>query len=200
MILSVVVPRIQRAQWDKLEEELKFVDYEIIPCQDPAKALQLVSGRFILFLEEDSAFEPGSIRHCLDTFEGNPSYRKLAMVSPSVDFDGIDHRVGFGYDEGLMFTTVNDNSTESYPVSIGYLYGSIIRTTAYRKAVVSHKKDAMYKSMQISEFFWSNGLRVEMHPMATYYAPAGYGPSLEGGYKIKNNSEALKVWKKEFIS
>lgn len=199
MILSVVVPKLQKAQWERIEEELKFVDWELIVQKDPEKALRDATGRFITFLEEDSAFVPGSLRKALETFEGNPSYRKLAMVSPGVDYDGIEGRIGFMYDDELNLTNIPANSAETYPVSIGYFYGSVYRTTAYRKAAISHKKDALYKSIQISDYFWSNGLRVELHPVATYFSPAGYNPSAEDTYKIKSNSEALKVWRKEFI-
>lgn len=199
MILSVVVPKLQKAQWERLEEELKFVDWELIVHKDPVKALELLSGRFVVFMEEDSAFAPGSVRRCLETFEGNPSYRKLAAVSPAVDFDAIEGRVGLMYDEGIQLTSINGSSTETNPVSVGYFYGTVYRTTAYRKAVISHKKDALYKSIQISDYFWSNGLRVELHPLATYYAPTGYAPSAEGTYRIKSNAESLKVWNKEFI-
>lgn len=197
MILSVVVPKLQKAQWERIEEEFKFVEYELIVHKDPIKALELVSGRFILFLEEDSAFTKGELYNSLDIFRFNQSYRKLAMVASAIDFDAIPFRVGIAYDEGVELTTVSGD--DQYPISIGYIYGSIMRTTAYRKAILSHKKDALYKSVQLSDYFWSNGLRVEINPKATYYAPVDAKPTAEDTYKIKANAESLKVWNKEFI-
>lgn len=199
MIISVVVPKLQKAQWERIEEEFKFVDYELIVHKDPIKALDLLSGRFVVFLQEDSAFEPGSLRRSLELFRENPSYRKLAMITTAVDYDSMQGRYAFSYDNGVELTTVEGNSTDTYPVSIGYLYGSVMRTTAYRKAIISHKKDALYRSIQISEHFWANGLRIEMNPLATYYAPVGEEPTAENTYRIKTNSEALKTWDREFI-
>jgi hypothetical protein len=197
MILSVVVPKLQKAQWERIEKEFKDVEYELIIHKDPIKALGLASGRFILFLEEDSAFKEGELQRSLDVFRFNESYRKLAMVSSAVDFDSIPYNVGFAYEDGVELTTVSGE--DQYPVSIGYIYGAIMRTTAFRKAALANKKDPLYRSIQLSDYFWANGLRVEINPRSIYYAPIGYTPQEGDTYKIKNNSEALKVWGKEFI-
>jgi hypothetical protein len=199
MMISVVVPKLQRAQWERIEEEFKDVEYEMIPVSNPAKALSLATGRFIVFLEEDSAFEPGSLRKSLEVFQDNPSYRKLAMVTTAVDYDKMQGRYGFSYDDNVELTTVEGGSTEPYPVSIGYFYGSVMRTTAYRQLVVNFRRDALYRSTQISDQLWSRGLRIEMNPLATYYAPLESEPTAESAYKIKNNAESLKVWNREFI-
>lgn len=197
MILSVVVPKLQKAQWERIEEEFKYIDYELIVHKDPIKALELLSGRFVLFLEEDSAFLKGQLANSLDIFRYNQSYRKLAMVASAIDVDDIAYPVGLAYDEKVELTTVSGE--DQYPISIGYIYGSIMRTTAYRNAVISHKKDPLYRSVQLSDFFWSNGLRIEMNPKSIYYAPPETKLSAEDTYKIKSTSEAVKVWNKEFI-
>lgn len=199
MIVSVVVPRLQKAQWERIDEEFKGVEYEMVPVRDPAKALSIATGKYIVFLEEDSAFEKGSLRRSLEVFIENPSYRKLAMVSTTVDYDSLEGRHAFSYDEGVELSPVFNDNDNQYPVSIGYFYGSIMRTSAYKKAVISFKKDALYRSIQISDYFWSNGLRIELNPMAVYYAPAEVKPTAEGTYRIKSNSEAIKVWNREFI-
>lgn len=199
MIISVVVPKLQKAQWERIEEEFKDIEYEMIPTKDIGKALTLATGRFIVFLEEDSAFAPGSLRTSLEVFRNNPSYRKLAMVSTTVDYDNLEDRYGFGYDGGVELSTAEDGSEEPYPVSIGYFYGSIIRTTAYRKADINLRRDALYRSVQLSDIFWSKGLRVELNPLATYFSPAATIPEPSNAYKIKGNAESLKVWSKEFI-
>lgn len=197
MILSVVVPKLQKAQWERIEKEFKGVDYELIVHADPVKALESVSGSFLLFLEEDSAFTEGELLNSLNVFRNNDSYRKLAMVSSAIDFDSIPHSMVLSYLENNKLTNVSGDS--EHPVSIGYLYGSIIRTTAYRKANLTHKKDAIYKSVQLSDFLWSNGLRIELNPNSIYFSPVAYTPSTEDTYKIKANAESIKVWKKEFI-
>jgi hypothetical protein len=196
MILSVVVSRLQKGQWQRIEEEFKFVDYELIVQKDISKALSEVSGRFVLFLEEDSSFFSGQLNNSLDIFRFNQSYRKLAMVTSSVDYDSESEPVGFMYKDGVSLQPIHGDN--QYPVSIGYLYGSIIRTTAIKKAVMSSRKDTLYKSVQLSDYFWSNGLRIEMNPKSIYYAPPDAKPEFKS-YKIKKSSESLKVWRREFI-
>lgn len=197
MILSVVMPKLQRAQWLRIDDEFKGVDYELIINKDPVKALQEVNGRFVLFLEEDSAFLQGELRSSFNIFINNPSYRKLAMVTAGIDFDNIDDIVGFEYDDGVKLTNVHGDT--QYPVSVGYLYGSIIRTSSLKQFVLPVKKSIIYQSMQLSEFLWSNGLRIEINPEAVYYAPATANSTIDDTYKLKSTSGALKVWQKEFI-
>lgn len=200
MILSVVVPKIQKGQWERIEEEFKFVEYELIISngKDISKIMDDAKGSFVLFLEEDSAFYPGQLNHSLDIFRQNLSYRKLAMVSSAVDYDSIVEEVGFGYKDKVTMTLTHGD--EQYPVSIGYIYGAIIRSSAIRKAIssVNTKKDPLYQSVQLSDFFWSNGLRIELNPGSIYYAPPDSKPIIES-YVIKSNAESLKVWQKEFI-
>ena len=197
MILSVVVPRLQKGQWQSIENEFKFVDYELIIQTDIVKALKEVKGRFVLFLEEDASFLKGQLNNSLDIFRYNQSYRKLAMVTSSVDFDSELEPIGFTYKDGVALQSIHGDS--QYPVSIGYLYGSIIRTTAIKQVVLAVRKDALYHSVQLSDFFWSNGLRVEINPKAIYYAPPTSKPELKS-FQIKKSAESLKVWKREFIA
>lgn len=196
MILTIVIPKIQKAQFAQIDEEFKFIDYELIIQKDIVKATKESKGRFILFLEENSAFNKGQLNNSLDVFRFNDSYRKLAMVCSTVDFDNIQEPRSFTYNDGIKFAGTHGDT--QYPVKIGYLYGSIIRATAMRKVVEILKKDAIHKSIQLSDFFWSNGLRIELNPKAVYYAPADYSPELNS-YKIKKDAESLKVWKNESI-
>jgi len=199
MILTVVVPRLQRAQWERIEKELDGIEYEIIPLKDEAKALDVASGAFIVFLEEDSGFAPGSLKSSLDVYLQRPSYRKLAMVATPVDYDVLEGRYGYSYDNTVALDTIDDSEDESYPVSVGHFYGSVIRVSALKKYLVNLKRETMFKTVLLSDKFWSNGLRIEMNPRSTYFAPPEVKPSADGAYKIKANSESLKVWGKEFI-
>jgi hypothetical protein len=196
MILSVVVPKVQKGQWQRIEEEFKDVDYELIVDNNIVRALERIRSRFVLFLEEDSSFKKGQLNNSLDIFRFNDKYRKLAMVTSPVDFDTIPEKIGFVYKDGVKLEEIHGDS--QYPISIGYIYGSIIRTTTIRKAVLSYRKDNLYRSIQLSDYLWSNGLRIEINPKAVYYAPPNQVQSLES-YKIRPTSESLKVWKRESI-
>lgn len=198
MILTVVFPHLQKAQWERIDEEFKDVEYEIIIQKDIQRAINEAKGRFILFMQEDSAFEKGELAESLNIFLDNSSYRKLAMVASGVDFDSLKETVRFSADDGkLSYSPVSGDSR--YPVQIGYLYGSIIRTSAIKNIVLAKRKDAIYRSVQLSDFFWSTGLRIEMNPLSVYYAPSDENHIPSDIYKFKASSEALKVWNKEFI-
>lgn len=196
MILSVVIPRLQKGQWQSIENEFRTVEYELIIQPDISKALKEAKGRFVLFLEEDASFLKGELKQSLNMFLFNPSYRKLAMVTSTVDFDIVPEPVGFTYKDGVALQSLHGDT--QYPVSIGYLYGSIIRTTALKQVVLALRKDALYHSVQVSDFFWSNGLRIEINPKSIYYAPPTSKPELKS-FQIKKSAESLKVWKREFI-
>jgi len=199
MILTVVVPYLQKAQWESIDKELKGIDYEIIPLKDEAKALEVASGAFIVFLEAHSGICPGSLKSSLDVYLQRPSYRKLAMVATPVDYDVLGGRYGYTYEGGVALDTIEDNEEDSYPVSIGHFYGSVIRVSALKKHMINMKRETMYKTVLLSDKFWANGLRIELNPQSTYYAPNDVKPSIDEAYKIKTNSEALKVWQREFI-
>jgi len=198
MILTVVIPHLQKAQWNRIDEEFKGVEYEIIIQKDIQKAIDEAKGRFIVFLEEDSAFEKGELLESLNIFLDNSSYRKLAMVASATDFDSLKEPIRFSADEGkLSYFPVTGDSRN--PVQIGYLYGSIIRTSAIKNIVLAKRKDSIYRSVQLSDFFWSTGLRIELNPLSVYYAPSDQNHIPSDVYKFKPSSEALKVWNKEFI-
>lgn len=199
MIITVVVPKLQKAQWESIDKELNGIDYEIIPLKDEAKALEVASGAFIVFLEEDSSFIPGSLKSSLDVYLQRPSYRKLAMVATAVDYDSLNGKYGFSYDNTVFLDSIEDNEEDSYPVSIGNFYGSLIRVSALKKHLINFKRERMFKTVILSDKLWSNGLRIELNPQATYYAPITVNSSMDEAYKIKSNSESLKVWNREFI-
>lgn len=195
MILSVVVSKLQKGQWERIEDEFRDVDYELIINKNPFKAVTYASGDFILFLEEDSAFYPGGLRESLDMFMRNRSYRKLAMIASSVDYDSIYGEMGFCYDNRFL----PPHGDVQYPTSIGYIFGSIIRTSAIKGAFISTIKEPLWQSAQLSDYLWSHGLRIELNPKSIYYAPADYAPNINC-YKIKTTSESMRIWKKEFIA
>lgn len=198
MILSVVFPHLQKAQWERVDEEFKNVEYEVIIQRDIQKAVEQAKGSFILFLEEDSAFEKGELAESLNMFLDNPSYRKLAMITSAVDFDEMSEPIRYNADDGVVGMSPVSGDAR-YPVQIGYLYGSIIRTSAIKNIVLSKRKNTLYRSLQLSDFFWSTGLRIEINPLSVYYAPVDTKAMTDDLYKFKSNSEALKVWNKEFI-
>lgn len=198
MILTVVFPHLQKAQWEKIDTEFKHLEYEVIIQPDIHKAISEAKGKFLLFLEEDCAFEAGELAESLNIFLDNPSYRKLAMVASATEFDSAEKPIRYTADDAKM-GIVEVTGDSRYPVQIGYLYGSIIRTSAIKNILLAKRKDTIYRSFQLSDFFWSTGLRIELNPLSVYYAPADQNHIPGDTYKFKASSEALKVWYKEFI-
>ena len=198
MILTVVFPHLQKAQWERIDEEFKHLEYEVLIQRDINKAVTEAKGKFLLFLEEDCAFTKGELVESLNIFLDNPSYRKLAMVASATEFDSAPKPLRYSADDGKL-GMVDVSGDSRYPVQIGYLYGSIIRTSAIKNIILAKRKDTIYRSYQLSDFFWSTGLRIEMNPLSVYYAPSEQNHIPGDTYKFKPSSEALKVWYKEFI-
>lgn len=201
MTLSVIMPKLQKAQWARIDEELKDIDYELVIDTDLSQAIKRSKGSFLTIIEEDSAFTKDSIRKSVEIFVEKPSYRKLAMVSPVIDFEDMEMTTTFTYGDhdGELLGIIPPSSTEPHAVRIGYMMGAIIRTSSIKKAKLNYSKNALYLSAQLSASLWARGLRVELNPSSTYYAPCSFSPVDQEQYKIGKENAAIKVWHKEFI-
>lgn len=201
MILSVIMPKLQKAQWARIDEELRDIDYELVIDSDLSQGIKRSKGSFLTIIEEDSAFSADSVRTNLEIFLDKPSYRKLAMVSSVVDFEEHDMTTTFTYGDhdGELLGIRPPSSSEPHAVRIGYMMGAVIRTSSIKKAKLNYSKNALYLSAQLSASLWARGLRIELNPSSTYFAPCGFSPVDQEQYKIGKENAAIKVWHKEFI-
>lgn len=180
-----------------LEVELEGIEYEIIK-RTWAKGLPKAKGSFVCLLETDCAVEKGSIRDNLAVFMKNPSYRKLAMVSPTVDFPDMEEPLIFSWNNGLkgyhasQLRSIRD-------CRIGYVPGAIIRRTSLLKSNLSRIENAQMLTTDVCFDFWSRGLRVSVNPETIYCVPE---KSKYRNYRGKfvPNQKVIDIWEHELIS
>jgi hypothetical protein len=204
MLLTIVTPDTQAGMRKMLERELEGIDHEIINKKWD-KGIELAKGNFVCLLETNSAVKRGSIRDNLQVFLDNPSYRKLAMVSPAVDLADNDAIVPFMM--GWMSDTTYNGVTYTMAsaangiksVRLGFTPGAVIRRSSLLKSGVEYKKNPFLYSLEMSIAFWEQGLRVSGNPESLYYAPENITYT-----KIKDTPEVpsavLEMWKHEMIS
>lgn len=193
MTLTVIVPDDRPGMQRMLERELQNIDNEIL-YEDWRSGLEKARGDFILLLEHDSGVNKGSIQRQLDVFMENPHYRKLAMVSPKVEFEDAD----------AMNYTYNSEScsgkTNAHLSRIGYLPGSVIRRSTIKKYL--EPKQQVFSIVDLSYEFsialWENGLRITHEPSCVYEAP-GNAAFVDMELLPMVSENVLNLWKQEMI-
>lgn len=188
MVLSVIVPDSRPGMQRMLEQELKDIDSEIIYERWP-KGLSKAKGDFIVLLEHDSAVSKGSIARQLEPFLINPRFRKLAMVSPLVEFDDT---------EPMSLSNFGETDHPKYPqlARSACVAGAVIRRTSLVKHTDILKKNLTYMSYHISVSFWESGLRVIADPNSVYYSPQLY----KRGAEVIVSANLMELWKRECIT
>lgn len=191
MTLTVIVPDDRQGMRRMLARELQNIDNEIL-YTNWRSGLKKAQGDFILLLERDSGITRGGVDRLLFPLLDSPHYRKLAMVSPMIEFDDSTR---------LAFRYVNDdpdNSTTYHLARVGSLAGSIIRKSSLKKHSNHIKKDITSGSYNLSLSFWESGLRVMLDPNSTYYSPLSIG---RVPYKPPKPTEATQtLWLQECIA
>lgn len=184
MVLSVIVPDDRAGMQHMLEHELIDIESEII-FADWEEGLAQARGDFVCLLEYDSALSRGSIARQLEPFLNNPRFRKLAMVSPLVEFDDT---------EPMSLSGMGDSR---YPqmTRVGFVPGAIVRRTSLLKYIDllgNHVGDLSY---EISVAFWETGLRITAEPTCIYYSPSG----IKKGGAVVVSTALQKLWQRECI-
>src|SRR3990167_11085040 len=104
--------------------------------------------------------------------------RRVAMLSPATSVEHW-HNKFFGYFVGHNDKVIPNKISKSssvYPIQIGYVPGSIIRTSALEKIKIEPTEDLVELSTNVSLAFWSHGdsdsvkggSRVHLNPHSTY--------------------------------
>lgn len=197
MLLSIICPRVSKGIQRMLERELEGIDYEIIR-NTWVKGIPKARGNFVCLLETDSAVEPGTIKDNLAVFTDNPSYRKLAMVSPTVDFVGMPERLIFSWNNGLKGYHASQLKSMR-DCRVGYVPGSVIRRTSLLKSNLDHLLNPNRLTTDMAFDFWSRGLRISVNPETTYCAPENVKYK---NYKDKfvPDQKVIELWEHELIS
>jgi hypothetical protein len=192
MKLTVIVPDERPGMQRMLERELQDIDGEVI-YDSWRSGLEKARGDFVCFLEFDSAVQPGSIRRLLNVFARNSHYRKLAMVSPMVEFDDMPNPLAMRVGGGLGLA----GSTEPHACRVGCTPGAVVRKSSIKKFPPDNEFGAQVISEKTSIDFWENGLRVMVDPQSVYYTPQQFSDEVE---PIAPSEALMSLWNRECIS
>lgn len=168
--LSVIIPRSPEAVLTKewCVQQLGGDNYEIIIAKTWQRGLDKAKGEFVTFLEKDCVLGPNYFATLLDAFDERPSFRKLAMVAPTLGINSWTKKV-YGYNlYPNKVVPINERpSSEPHRVQIAYLPGAILRHSTIN-AIAPKRDDFMLDSVNFSIYFWNNGNMILMHPGVTY--------------------------------
>lgn len=180
-----------------LERELEGIDYEIIR-RVWSSGLEKAKGSYVCLLETESAIERGTIRNNLKVFTENPSYRKLAMVSPAVDFPDMEQNLIFSWNNGVKGYHASQLKSMR-DCRIGYVPGAVIRRTSLLKSNLEHIENPLRLTTDVSFDFWSRGLRISINPESVYCVPERQKMK---NYKDKfaPDERVIGIWDHELIS
>lgn len=187
MILTVIVPDERPGMQRMLAEQLKDIDSEII-YEGWKDGLRLAKGDFVCLLEHDSGISKGSIAKQLEPFLVNPSFRKLAMVSPMVEFEDTEAMLMDGHQpQGMQ---------QPQLARLACVGGAVIRRRSLLQHIEGLNDDLTSSSNNISVAFWENGLRIFADPTAIYYSPQ----QITRGGVVHVSTKLMELWTRECIA
>lgn len=193
MIVSVITP--DESLKKIIEADLIGIESEVI-IADWHKGFPKASGQFIYFLEKDSDYRGGLFIRGLLNMVIKSSFRKLAMVSPAVEELARDRTVwGYKCDDGVSVVTRQPGDS-IYPVQVGYIPGSIIRTSALEANPFDLNGPMLQNSVEFSVKLWSKGLRVHLDPRMIYQVDKMDSQIFK---KVSVSKEVRLIWHRESI-
>jgi len=199
-MISVIIPESKEAELtvENVQKELDGLHYELI-IDDWNHGLSQSQGEFLIFLEDDCVWKDGSLRENIEFFNNNPTYRKLAMVSPSVGLNSWDNKIfGFTLGNDVIFPLKHPFSQEPHFVQSTYIPGAVIRRFAIEDHIAPFSLDIVMDSMSISTSFWKKGSRCILNPNTTYVSTReDLGEVIH--VELPDMLEVRKLWKRELI-
>lgn len=190
-LLTVVIkdnnePNVIKLTYENLYRELKNLGgAKLVVYENWLDAVSEVGSTYICFVESDCLVNSGYFTSQIGLIKKNPKFRKLSMLSSSVGVNNWANRF-YGYSVGNEFTdgivpNKQKKSNQLYPIQIGYVPGSIIRTNMLRNALDNNRPDErwnnlVYMSTILSTAFWKqgDGNPVYINPNSSYVTTEDY--------------------------
>lgn len=170
-LLSVIIPEADKRTQFMCKQQLKGLDYEIISTPGWNEGIKYASGEFVCLVESGSEISDGYFWDNLRIFTSQPSFRKLAMVSPEIAHKEWETTI-FGYllsTDGTKPSVLPSHvrsSSQPYAIQIGYIPGSIIRRVVAEHTILGD--DMLFDSIRLSLSLWAAGSRCFINPDTTY--------------------------------
>lgn len=200
--ISVIIPLSPEAvlteEWCR--DELEGISHEIIIAPDWRTGYLGTKGEFVCFMERDATLSKGYFKELLKVYRENPTFRKLAMVTPTLGVNAWETKI-YGYlltSTSVMPSRIK-SSSEGYLIQVGFIPGAIIRRSALGK-VAPQDEDVLTESVNVSVYFWNHGQRVLIHPGVTYVSTY---EKLDIPFNVDPPSlelqETMTMWKREMV-
>lgn len=171
LTLSIIIPFADESELTRewCLNDLKGISSEVIIAKDWATGYAMSEGEFVCFLEPDCVFSPGYFRELIGLFDINPSFRKLAMITPVLAVNDWKKQVyGYRLATNGILPISKQSSSEVYLIQLGYIPGAIIRRSALSSLAPTYLADILTQSIKLSIYFWNNGQRVALNPRVVY--------------------------------
>ena len=193
MILTIICTDDSPAMKRQLERELEGIDYEVLNENDQSLAAKKAKGDFLLFLADGSAISKGSIKSSLMIFLNNMSDKRLAAITPVVDFDDVDD-LYIPTIQGNKWRLCKPGSRGVHPVRTTMLHGAILRKASFVRALADTRN---LGSLGVE--LWDYKLRILCNPDFVYYSPLLYRDEAVDDDMITVPELVKQTWAKEHI-
>lgn len=154
-------------------------------------------SEFITFVPPGHQVSDGYFNELLSVFSDRPLFRKLSMVSPSIDIKGESPVFGWLVSPTSIMPSRIRSSSEPYAVQIGYLPGAIIKKTALERLQPNFSTADLDNSINISLELWDSGLRCFIHPKVAIEGERRLGLPIK--YQPQVDEKVKKIWKREMV-
>lgn len=165
--------------------------------QDDYDSWRDAQTEFISFVPTGQHFTEDYFSQLLSVFSDRPLFRKLSMVSPSVQIEGESPVFGWLLSPTSIIPSRIKSSIEPYAVQIGYVPGAIIKKTALERLQPVFKVADLHNSINLSLDLWDAGLRCYINPKVSINGERHHGLAIN--YHPEVREEIQKIWKRELV-
>jgi hypothetical protein len=165
--------------------------------QDDYDSWKDAQSEFISFVPPGQRFTQEYFNQLLNVFSDRPLFRKLSMVSPTIEIKGESSVYGWLLSPTSIIPSRIKSSLEPYAIQIGYLPGAIIKKTALERLQPRFKLADLHNSIDLSLELWDSGLRCYIHPKVAIKGEHRHGLAIS--YKPEVREEVQKIWKRELV-
>lgn len=154
-------------------------------------------SEYISFVPQNHNLPEKYFEQLLDVFSDRPLFRKLSMVSPSLEINGESPVFGWLVSTTSTLPSRIKSSSEPYAAQIGYLPGAIIKKSALERLQHEFTGAALLDSINLSAQLWNAGHRIFVHPKL--FMPGFHEQGLPLHYRPELDEKVTKIWKREMV-
>lgn len=167
-MVSVVIrhgePNVVKYTFELLYKELKDIPGSELLVKD--WSVEHIKNKFVCFVEADCLVSPNYFKEQIEAF--SKLSPRVIVLSPTTGVKYWDNKI-YGYrlspdfDSTVLPIRKPKTTYAPYPVQIGYIPGSIIRTSSLKRIIKNLRidgleNDLIYYSSMVSLGIWNQGI------------------------------------------